>query len=422
MRIKKLYKRKASRHTSYVYRWDSLTVKDLRELKKIKRRIIGCLGVMKNCQNASKSWLQACTFNLVRAYCHKTYSLRTRKSNRKRHSKRFSDISDTDCWIRFRTRKRDLPRLLLAFGLTNEYYYTPNKCKFSNEELLLIGLHKYCCPGNAHVTMASFFGREYSQLSRAFTLFNTLLIENCAYLVTDNLDYWVPTLPMFAEKVRLKLSEKGEIEYPQGSFRVAMFHDETVIGICRPGGGPRTQGKNAARHHKLIQQSFYNGWKKHHGYKYQTVEFPNGLAGDVFGPQSFRCNDLELLANSHLNSRLAAVQHGNEEQYCSYGDGIFPIDTHTKGKHVGDTSPLQRYENRMMTKIRIANEWSYGVTANLYPFVKYRYAQKLLKNSMTTKYYLVATILRNAHCCLYEGLVSSYFDCPSPELEHYFRV
>jgi hypothetical protein len=30
--------------------------------------------------------------------------------------------------------------------------------------------------------------------------------------------------------------------------------------------------------------------------------------------------------------------------------------------------------------------------------------------------------LRNAHCCMYEGLTASYFDCAAPSLEDYFGV
>ena len=75
-----------------------------------------------------------------------------------------------------------------------------------------------------------------------------------------------------------------------------------------------------------------------------------------------------------------------------------------------------------MSKIRIANEWDYGVTANLFPFIKWKAGQKIKRNKLVTKYYFVATILRNAHMCLYEGLTSSYFDVQAPSLYDYFQV
>lgn len=123
---------------------------------------------------------------------------------------------------------------------------------------------------------------------------------------------------------------------------------------------------------------------------------------------------------SKLIERLGQLQQGDAAQYCSYGDGIFPVDTHTIGKHVANPTAAQRYENRMMSKIRIGNEWAYGTTANLFPFLKYRAAQRILGNELTTRYYTVGTLLRNAHMCLYEGLAADHFNCQCPSLEDYF--
>ena len=136
------------------------------------------------------------------------------------------------------------------------------------------------------------------------------------------------------------MSEISNIHYAPGTFRVFGFHDDTVIATCRPGGGPAPDG---GRHDNFIQMAFYNGWKKHHGVKYQTLELPNCLVADMFGPRSFRRSDLELLGESDLNNRLAAVQQGQPQQYASYGDGIFPINSHTIGKHIGDTTPEERH-------------------------------------------------------------------------------
>lgn len=86
----------------------------------------------------------------------------------------------------------------------------------------------------------------------------------------------------------------------------------------------------------------------------------NGLVAGMFGPRSFRLSDLELLGGSDLNNRLAAVQQRKPQQYASYGDGIFPVNSHTIGKHIGKTTSQERHENAVMSKIRIANEWDYG--------------------------------------------------------------
>ncbi len=81
------------------------------------------------------------------------------------------------------------------------------------------------------------------------------------------------------------------------------------------------------------------------------------------------------------------------------------------GKHRGpNTTPEERYENRVMTKVRISNEWAYGITADL----------KICRSKLVSRLYFVATLLRNARICLYDGLTARYFECSAPELEDYF--
>jgi hypothetical protein len=163
------------------------------------------------------------------------------------------------------------------------------------------------------------------------------MLDNFTHLLTDNLAFWVPYFSNFAECIADKLAE-FDIHYDVDSFKVFGFHDDTVLATCRPGSGPAVDG---GRHDNFIQMAFYNGWKKHHGIKYQTVELPNGMCADMFGPCSFRHNDLELLAASNLNDRLRDVQVGRPRQYVSYGDGIFPINTHTVGTLMSIISNLQ---------------------------------------------------------------------------------
>jgi hypothetical protein len=210
--------------------------------------------------------------------------------------------------------------------------------------------------------------------------------------------------------------------YEIGDFLIALMHDCTVVASTKTGGGPMEPGIDAPRYEIFIQMAFYSGWKKHHGFKFLTAEAPNGMAVFMYGPRSFRINDLDVMNQSGFNDLLAEVQLGEDKQYKSYGDGIFNIDTHCVGKFFVDPTPDQRYINRAMSSMRIANEWDYMCTHNLFPFVKDKFSQKLRRNAFVTRYYFVATLLRNAHLCLYEGIASSYFSCPCPSLESYFQV
>jgi hypothetical protein len=62
-----------------------------------------------------------------------------------------------------------------------------------------------------------------------------------------------------------------------------------VTRISRPGGGPAVEeGINAERYNTLVQETFFNGYKACHGIKHQTVELPNGMCCELYGPKFFR--------------------------------------------------------------------------------------------------------------------------------------
>jgi hypothetical protein len=72
---------------------------------------------------------------------------------------------------------------------------------------------------------------------------------------------------------------------------------------------------------------------------------------------------------SEINDKIAEVQAGNEVQYYLYGDRIYQFESHVRRAHMGDDedlSPLEIQENKVMTKIRIAVEWAFGVTSKLF--------------------------------------------------------
>jgi hypothetical protein len=107
------------------------------------------------------------------------------------------------------------------------------------------------------------------------------------------------------------------------------------------------------------------------------------------------------------------VQEGRQNQYYMYGDGIYVQTSHCISGVDG-----------IMTKARISNEWDYMCTSNLWKYVKYKESNKLMSKNigMVGKRYIAATLLRNAHLCLYDGITASYYECPAPFLEDYFNM
>ena len=92
----------------------------------------------------------------------------------------------------------------------------------------------------------------------------------------DNMHFWLNRIPSMADAIRMKMEEKG-CYFPPGDFPFFGFIDNTMNATCRPGGGPTRDGINAPRNNPEIQRAWYNGWKKFHGMKWQTIDLPNGL-------------------------------------------------------------------------------------------------------------------------------------------------
>jgi len=132
--------------------------------------------------------------------------------------------------------------------------------------------------------------------------------------------------------------------------------------------------------------------------------------------------DTDLLRDSGLIEQLQELTIDLVKKYKIYGDGVFPNIGNIVSKHIGNTTREMRFENGIMTKIRIANEWIYGITENLYKILKWSYGLRIRQNQEVSFYYLTATILRNAHCTLYGNQVSEYFHCYPPSLEAYFGL
>jgi len=70
------------------------------------------------------------------------------------------------------------------------------------------------------------------------------------------------------------------------------------------GSGPAEPGINAPRKLNVVHSAFYNGWLHQSGYKHQSVELPNGLTMDWWGPVSLRENDIWMANISKINLKL----------------------------------------------------------------------------------------------------------------------
>jgi hypothetical protein len=195
------------------------------------------------------------------------------------------------------------------------------------------------------------------------------------------------------------------------------------------GGGPRYDGPDADRWVSTIQRAFYNGWKSTHGLKHQSVIIAHGFTIDLYGPTSVRRNDLKLLADSHINARVRALQPERPEDgppmVGMYGDSIYPRMSNLRSawKHKNQTRG-QKLENKVMKSVRISIEWSYGAISNLFHYLLNLDKLKVIRSNHLTHVYMVCSLLRNCHIALYGGIESNYVNLtlPSNMLELFLRV
>jgi hypothetical protein len=266
------------------------------------------------------------------------------------------------------------------------------------------------------------FGWHQPKASYAFKAFLKHMIQNWLFLITNHEQFWLSKLPIMAEAIRKKMENLGSIfpsAYEENGFNIFGFIDCNCLVTCRPGGGPVTDGRNAGRNDPLIQRAFYNGWKKHHGYKFQTVDLPNGMNFNVWGPVSLRHNDLFTFYESGINAKIAAVQQNFPLQFKIYGDSAYaPLwDSHIMARFENPDN-LEVLHNKNMSSCRECIEWDYGDLRRYFKILDFRHGLKIRQMDVAD-IYLVASILRNAYVTMNGSNTAEYFDCKAPSFEEW---
>lgn len=323
--------------------------------------------------------------------------------------------------FRFRS-KEDMLRLLNVWRLP-ERIYLEDGTVVSSEFVMLFSIRRLATHTNLDDFAQFEFGREYSTLSRIFKFFVLFTFNTFAQKLSNNLPFFVDKFPDYAEAIRLKMNERGGANIAAGNFAISSFIDCKITSVARTGGGPAGHGgPNAERNDPHLQQAMYNRWARRHGIKNQSVEFPCGLSGDMWGPGSCRHNDLWLLFESDINNKMAAAQEGSPLQYFMYGDAIYPRRSHLRSRHGPQGGvlfdPELRAQDRGMTACREAVEWSFQEADLLFPFMTYK--EKMKARGMPLReIYFTKCLLRNCYNCLYHSKASKFFGCPPPTLEEY---
>lgn len=172
--------------------------------------------------------------------------------------------SDEQCWSLLRFRKPDIVKLIGQLVMP-PFLFSPSRHRYSKEFSILLLLRRMAYPGRLH-DLEIEFGREHTSLSRSLGLTVDWMLANHGFRITDNLGFWMPYQETFARAVSSKTN------VPLEFANVNSFLDGTQKSICRPSDG---EGRV-----EDIQRTYYSGYYRKHGFKMQSLMYPNGKIVD----------------------------------------------------------------------------------------------------------------------------------------------
>ena len=147
----------------------------------------------------------------------------------------------------------------------------------------------------------------------------------------------------------------------------------------------------------VFQRVLYNGHKKVHAIKFQSVAVPNGLVANLFSPGEGKRHDSSMLSESNLYNQL--VQYAvniNGDPLCIYGDPAYPHRPQLQGPFKGARLTQNEKDwNSAMSSVRVSVEWIFKDIINCFKFLDFKKNLKV-QLSAVGKMYIVCTLLHNA--------------------------
>ena len=292
-----------------------------------------------------------------------------------------------------RFHKSDIPALAKVLRL-KPIYKASNGIKWDCIEGLAVLLRRLAYPCRL-VDLIPQFGRHKSELSVMINTMSKEIYNLHKHRVSSLEHPWLDY-----ETYARAVTDKGAC-----LDNVWGFLDGTQLKICRPGDG---------------QESVYNGHKRQHSLKFQSLMLPCGIIAHFFGPIEGRRHDSAMYFQSGLDEQIKDIQDSNGRQLAIYADSAYAfrryLITPFKGSAI---TPLQHKFNKNMAAVRGSVEWGFGKITNNFAFLDFHRNMKVYLQPVGVLMFAGA-ILTNAHTCLYGSQTNSYFHLPPPSLQTYF--
>ena len=267
------------------------------------------------------------------------------------------NMTDDECWNEFRFNRGDVYKLKEVFRIPDEIF-TYNRLKVDGIEALCILLKRFSYPCR-YSDLIPRFGRPVPQTSIISNYVLDHIYTNFNHLLDTMNQQWLS--PNNLERFCQAIHRKGAaLDHCWG------FIDGTVRPICKPNS---------------MQRVLYNGHKKVHSIKFQSVVAPNGLIANLYGPVEGRRHDSGMLADSQLLPKLQQnAVDTNGRALCLYGDPAYPLRVQLQrpfqnailNQQQMDFNKSMRDFNKSMSQVRIAVEWLFGDITNWFAFMDFK--------------------------------------------------
>ncbi|CAH3172856.1 unnamed protein product [Porites lobata] len=171
------------------------------------------------------------------------------------------------------------------------------------------------------------------------------------------------------------------------------------------------------------QRVVYNGHKRVHALKFQSVVVPNGLIANLYGPVEGARHDAGMLKDSGLLQTLEREAYNPRgDVLCLYGDPAYSLRPHLMAPYrTGEvpvfTADMEAF-NSAMSSARASVEWLFGDISNSFKFLDFKKNLKL-GLSAVGKQYIVSALFRNILTCLYGNTTSTHFQLDPPTVQDY---
>ncbi|KXJ17917.1 hypothetical protein AC249_AIPGENE21844 [Exaiptasia diaphana] len=253
-----------------------------------------------------------------------------------------NDISTGEFKTEFRFNLSEIDLLQDALQIP-ERFICDNGTVASGTEGLLLLLKRFAYPCRLS-DMIPRFGRSVPEMSLILAEVTDHISSNFSHLLTDLNQPWLQRgkLERYAQAIHDK---GGALDNCWG------FVDGTVRPISRPGENQRVM---------------YNGLKRVHGIKFQSIATPDGMIANLFGPVEGRRHDASMLRMSGVLEQLPIYSLSTAgAPLCIYGDPAYPLRVHLMAPYrSANITPNQDAFNKSMSSVRVAVEWRRILTKN----------------------------------------------------------